>query len=82
MCLYKIAVNCNTEWAKGYDIAIKICNQTRDGKMKKPERLNNFMYKNRSISICDPASKSLPFLVASRLSRTVKYVNSHLNKRS
>ena len=41
---------------KGYDIAIKIFNQTRDGKTEKLERLNNFMHKNRSIGICDPAS--------------------------
>ena len=60
MCVCKIAVNCNTELAKGYDIAIKICNKTRDGKTEKLERLNNFMYKNKSIGICDPASKSLP----------------------
>ena len=60
MCFYKIAAKRNTEWAKGYDIAIKICNQTREGKTEKLERLNNFMYKNRSIGICDPVSKSLP----------------------
>jgi hypothetical protein len=59
VCVYKIAVNCNAEWMKVYDIAIKICNQTRDGKTEKLERLNNFMYKNGSIGICDPASKSL-----------------------
>ena len=46
MCVYKIAVKCNTEWAEGYDIATKICNQTGDGKMEKLERLNNFMRKN------------------------------------
>ena len=44
---------------KVYDIAIKICNESRDGKTEKLEILDNFMYKNRSIGICDPASKSL-----------------------
>jgi hypothetical protein len=43
MCIYKIAVKYNTERTNGCDVASKICNQTRDGKTEKSERLNNFM---------------------------------------
>jgi hypothetical protein len=59
-CLYNFSKIYNTEWANGYDISSKYFNQTTDGKTEKLERLNKFMYKDRSIGVFDPASKSLP----------------------